>query len=105
MRETSTGIGDGTKMAFMGLSDMPWPTRGWSNTNVMLWALSWSAGPTPLNISICGLPRAPADTMISLLVPLLRYALCLAPDASLNTTPWALGLDTPAWLHNSIEVN
>ena len=30
--------------------------------------------------------------MISVLDPSLRYALCLAPDASLKITPWAFGL-------------
>lgn len=95
MRETSTGVGDGTNTAFIGLSDIPTPTIGWSTTTLMPSDSSWPRGPTPLSISTCGLPIAPADTMISFLDPLFRYARCFLPAESRNTTPCAVGLAFP----------
>ncbi|KAF3962233.1 hypothetical protein CMV_013231 [Castanea mollissima] len=50
---------------FLGLSTIPWPTKGWSNTTFIPWACRWSLGPIPLNINSCGLPIAPADNIIS----------------------------------------
>ncbi|OAY69055.1 hypothetical protein ACMD2_11986 [Ananas comosus] len=88
MRETSTRVGDGTNTAFIGLSDIPTPTIGWSTTTLMPSDSSWPRGPTPLSISTCGLPIAPADTMIS-------YARCFLPAESRNTTPCAVGLTFP----------
>lgn len=69
------------------------PTMGWSFTTLMPKALRCLAGPTPLNISNCGLPSAPADKIISLLKSVVKNAQCLAPIVSSKTTPSALGLE------------
>lgn len=70
--ETSTGTGEGTKTAFIGLSDTLCPIMGWSKITVMLWALRCWAGPNPLSIRSCGLPRQPADMIISFFSPFFR---------------------------------
>ena len=91
IRDCCTGLLKGTKIAFMGLSAMPFPTNLLWSTTEIFFSSSSSFGPIPLSNSIWGVPMAPHDNIISLLWLFDRNAWCWFPFSSLNRTPTAFG--------------
>lgn len=74
IKDCFVGFFIGTKIEFIGLSDIPLPTCSLRSTTEMLCLLSSLLGPIPLSNNSCGLPIAPAETMMSLPLFLLRKA-------------------------------
>lgn len=104
IRDCFVGFFIGTKIEFIGLSDIPLPTCSLRRVTEILCFLSSFLGPIPLSIKSCGLPIAPAETIISLPLFSLRKAWWCLPFSSLNWTPIALGFLCPVQEMNNVHL-